>query len=335
MNQFFRRLSLARFYKLGMICSLVIFLGIPFLPVNSLANNNAPLQTPIYSNFLPLIRSLDSFSQVPAIWVHNEMPAAHEIALFKHTFTASEALNNLELQIFADTRYEIWLDGNWLGRGPARFTSNWLEYDRYRIDSLQPGIHTLAVLVQWAPNTRRSESVSPRLQVRLIHPDQNTSAIIAVTGPHWLSQLSSAWRQDAADIAPINLIGPSELLDLRLLHQNWYLADATSLGWRPAAKIEITATDSKVIPQSPQFALEEDEGSRLQVPRITSTLEAQDQVAIHYQPRSIPMLAEIPINISVVDAGELYPGFLTGELTPAQNAPYTIDFQASQAAAFT
>ena len=335
MNQLISRLSPARFYKLGMICSLVIFISIPFLPINSLANKQTALQTQIYSNFLPLIRSLDSFSQVPAIWVHDEMPATHEIALFQHTFTASEALNNLELQIFADTRYEIWLDGNWVGRGPARFTSNWHEYDRYQIDTLQPGLHTIGVLVQWAPNTRRSESVSPRLQLRLIHPDQNTFATIAVTGPHWLSQLSSAWRQDAADIAPINLIGPSELLDLRLLPQNWYLAEATSSGWRPAAIIEINATVFQAIPQSPQFVLEEEEGSRLQVPHNTSAIEVQDQSAIHYQPRSIPMLAEIPINISVVDAGELYPGFLTGELTPAHNAPYTIDFQASQAAAFT
>lgn len=71
--------------------------------------------------------ALASFSTVPAIWLHTDRPLtdpppAHEVALFRHTFSIEAPLVGAQLAIFADTRYEVWLDGVWIGRGPARFS---------------------------------------------------------------------------------------------------------------------------------------------------------------------------------------------------------------------
>ncbi|MFN2202943.1 MAG: hypothetical protein ACK2UO_17220, partial [Caldilineaceae bacterium] len=85
----------------------------------------------------------------------------HEVALFRRKFRVDKPVDDGQLHVFADTRYIAWLDGEWLGRGPARFSQSRHEYDTYSLGALPPGDHTLAMLVQWAPNGRRSESTRP------------------------------------------------------------------------------------------------------------------------------------------------------------------------------
>ena len=78
---------------------------------------------------LPYIIQSDTFYKIPAIWAHNSLSARHEVALLRHTFPVKNQLENIELQILADTRYEVWIDGRWIGRGPARFSRDLCEYD--------------------------------------------------------------------------------------------------------------------------------------------------------------------------------------------------------------
>jgi len=49
------------------------------------------------------------------IWAHDAIPAQHEVVLFRRPFELARVLEAAELQIFADTRYELWVDGTWLG----------------------------------------------------------------------------------------------------------------------------------------------------------------------------------------------------------------------------
>ena len=109
----------------------------------------------------------DTFTQTPAIWPSSTSTSSHQIVLFRNTFTVTEAFTATELAIFADTRYEAWIDDTLVGRGPARFSRLTHEYDRYQLGTLEPGEHLIAILVQWAPNQRRSESTAPYLQARL------------------------------------------------------------------------------------------------------------------------------------------------------------------------
>ena len=80
--------------------------------------------------YLPLIAYPSAFSQNHPVWAHTSNPASHEVGLFRHTFTLDERLESAELVIFADTRYEVWVDGSWVGRGPARFSRTTQEVER-------------------------------------------------------------------------------------------------------------------------------------------------------------------------------------------------------------
>lgn len=163
-----------------------------------------------------------AFSDVPAIWPQanrplTDPPPAHEVALFRHTFSLTAPLGNAELAVFADTRYELWLDGTWIGRGPARFSRQTHEYDIYALPALSTGEHILAALVQWSPNMRRSESVQPMLQLQLTHDGH----VIAQTDSSWKAIRSPAWNTAAAPVHTWNLIGATELLDFNRLPPDW------------------------------------------------------------------------------------------------------------------
>ncbi|MDW7991913.1 MAG: alpha-L-rhamnosidase [Anaerolineae bacterium] len=185
----------------------------------------------------------------------------------------------MRLSIFADTRYELWVDGIWVGRGPARFSRTYREYDVYTLGELGAGDHVIAVLVQWAPNTRRSESLTPYLKVCLEAADDQGHVIAVVqTDSSWKAVLTDAWRQDALPVHSWNLIGPTELLDLRRLPPNWMMPNYSDVGW-PAAVVK-------------------------------------SEPSGFYAPRSIPFLENVPFVPKPLDMGLLSPGWAVGEVLP-------------------
>ena len=192
--------------------------------VNSQASHESPHEV-----YLPLVIQPDPFSVGLPIWAHNNPPEIHEIALFRRTISLGEPLEDSALDIFSDTRYELWIDGTWFGRGPARFSRRLREYDRYSLNTLQPGEHLIAVLVQWSPNSRRSESGSPYLQAVLSGRSADGSKKTYRSDIDWKVLLTDAWRSDAALVHTWGLIGSTELLDLARLPINPSLIRAISV----------------------------------------------------------------------------------------------------------
>ncbi len=237
--------------------------------------------------FLPFV-SIRTDHPEYAIWNHADAAAPHEVTLFRHRFTLDAPLDAPSLHIFADTRYEVWLDGEWLGRGPARFARNLREYDYYELEDLAAGDHVLAVLVQWAPNKRRSESLRPLLRASLYTDSRNEQTVLA-SGPEWKALQSRAWRSDAADIHNWGLIGPGELLDLRRLANNWMHPAFDDSAWPNAAIVDTSGTE--------------------------------------YALRSIPQLVETPVRPVVIDIGQVSPDRMIVEIPPAVDRPTEFAFE--------
>lgn len=285
----------------------------------------------------PQIKTPSAFLQDIPIWAHADEPAPHEVTLFRHTFTLKEPLDTATISLFADTRYEAWLDGEWLGRGPARFSYRLREYDVYTPGRLEAGEHTLAVLVQWAPNNRRSESVAPFLQGHVQGQDAAGQDVIIRTNAAWKAQRSSAWQSDGALVHSWGLIGPVELLDLSLLDANWNQPGFNDTNWPNAVVI-----NPSVVNYQPYRALylegETGEGGLLpeEDTQETTGLDLAGAVSgVIYRPRSIPPLADVPMAVKVLDAGLLSPGFSMGELPPAIIVPYVLPFTVEEDTYFT
>lgn len=238
-----------------------------------------------YTRYLPLINHTHPFilSAAP-IWPTDTPPTGHAVALFRKLFTYPQGFEHLQLALFADTRYEVWVDGQFLGRGPARFTATYHEYDTYPLSNLKPGVHQIAVLVQWSPDLRRSESTTPYLQAVITGTQNAGLHVLEATSAQWKAHLSTAWQTQAAPVHPWQLIGYTELMDFRAFPWDWTRATFDDQTWPNAVPLA------------------------LDLNRIT------------YRPRSIARLANLPITYTLLDAGHLNLGMETIEITPPLTA---------------
>ncbi|MEN6357706.1 MAG: family 78 glycoside hydrolase catalytic domain [Armatimonadota bacterium] len=87
--------------------------------------------------------------QAKWIWDKNEPSPRNFYWCARKTFDAPDKFEHIDLHISADSRYSLWLNGEYLGFGPVRaFTQNW-RYDSYDITNyIKPGKNAVAVLVQ-------------------------------------------------------------------------------------------------------------------------------------------------------------------------------------------
>lgn len=277
---------------------VMLVLGLLWSPVDSAPRAPAavPDQDANTRISFPLIGTAEDFGSESAIWPANAAKRDGEVALFRRTFTLAEALATTTLDVFADTRYEVWLDGQWVGRGPARFSRVAREFDQFAFGTLPAGTHTLAVLVQWAPNTRRSESTQPMLQARLRGADSRGQLVTVQADHYWRGIVAPGWRSDSAQIHEFRLIGPIEQVDLREYPPDW---------------MSLTFDDS-----------------------TWPVVETVVAPATLYRPRSIAQLSNVPITPVVREAGVLAPERTVREIRPVDGA-YRVTFQNAVATILT
>jgi alpha-L-rhamnosidase len=276
------------------------------------ARAQATLSSPIGSHadltsvgsqiYLPVMLNAGDFYRNQPIWAPDSQSGAHQVVLFRIEFNLSQSLTEVELTLFADTRYQVWLDGNWVGRGPARFALTYRQYDVYALESLAPGEHVLAVLVQWSPDDRRSESLRPLLQGAIQGNLPDGSPFVLRTGSDWKALLSPAWRDDAALIHPWGLIGFSELLDLSQLPVDWNQPGFSAADWHQAVVV--------------------DPSTELLSP-------------IRYSRRDIAFPINEAVPVTLIDSGSLMPGRAIGELPIGTPSPYYLPFQADSLTPFS
>lgn len=171
------------------LVGLVGLLGLPLLPCIQPAPvaSAQPLPAPPSIHYAAPIRA-------------SQQSRAGHVTLLRGQATLTQPATAVRLEIFADTRYEVWLNGVWVGRGPARFSRQRQEYDTYPLANLPAGPHTLAVLVHDNPNLRRSETIQTGVQAALIGTVQHQAQALLLTSSRWRAWISPAWDPDARDV---------------------------------------------------------------------------------------------------------------------------------------
>ena len=87
---------------------------------------------------------------------------------FRRSFDLAVAPRSATLHLFAATRYQLFINGVYVRRGPCRFERLEAEYDSIPVTAyLRPGRNVLAILVHRDNPTGRIRSVDPGLAARL------------------------------------------------------------------------------------------------------------------------------------------------------------------------
>ena len=98
-------------------------------------------QQQMKKNDIPAIQS-------SMIWTSTELSEKGGYVVFRKSFDLSDANSPAELQLFADSRYLLWINGQYVLRGPCRFNPKRPEYDLVDVQPyLKKGKNAMVVMV--------------------------------------------------------------------------------------------------------------------------------------------------------------------------------------------
>jgi len=172
---------------------------------------------------------------------------------FRREFTLAAAPTAAQIHLFAYTRYHLYVNGDYVGRGPNRFESIHPEYDTWDLAArLQAGTNVIAVVVQrdW-PGSAVATMGQTLSRFRRHAPGFTARLEMTVAGQALPALATDAsWHGfiEAGHVAPLvhNYSSIAENYDARKLPGDWTAAgfDDSALPWaRP-----VDASDPAVWP---------------------------------------------------------------------------------------
>lgn len=168
-----------------------------------------------------------------AVWIGSDHPFdLHEAYLcFRRTWKMERQPQLAELFISADSRYKLWVNGQFVSRGPARCYPHAQCVDRLNITSyLQPGLNTLAVQV-YQPGYSHFAYVHRAAAGLLVHLICDGQSVL-VTDNHWRTRRDPSF---ASLVPRISIYGSGiEERDLNLDDDWTGGSDYDDAGWATA-----------------------------------------------------------------------------------------------------
>ncbi|MCX6993883.1 MAG: family 78 glycoside hydrolase catalytic domain [Kiritimatiellaeota bacterium] len=160
---------------------------------------------------------------------------------FRKTFELAGKVKQACADVSADGRYILFVNGQRVGRGPARCSPEWQSYDTYDLRPfLRPGRNIIAALVHsYGRDTGWYEL--PRWEAAsafgcggwfLQGVVMAGNEVRLDTGDTWRCLLSEAWQQDTVN----GITGFAEELDARKIPAGWMMPEFDDSAW-PRAQI--------------------------------------------------------------------------------------------------
>ncbi|MEM9840400.1 MAG: family 78 glycoside hydrolase catalytic domain [Pseudomonadota bacterium] len=246
-----------------------------------------------------------------------------------------------KLHVTCDGRYRLFLNGEELGRGPARCTPTYQRYDSYDLSGkLQQGKNTLAVLVHtygvdtsWYEMTRElwREAFGDGGLWLVADMETKGGPKTITTDTDWRIQRSDAWVQDIP--TGNHGLGFVEVLDGRALPAGWTDPDFDDSGWSPAIE-QVTGGGGpdaffggvtfRPFPILSPSLLPAQEGV-FEAPRSVlwqKRAEPRSDLPIIDQPYREPLLEETELDLSALLEG----GSAAVRTSPGQAVTFLLDF---------
>ncbi|MCI0718181.1 MAG: family 78 glycoside hydrolase catalytic domain [Acidobacteria bacterium] len=159
-------------------------------------------------------------------------PFKNLFVYFRKTFDLSEGADRALAQISADSRYKLYVNGHYVGRGPARCDPIWQYYDEYDIAPLlRPGRNVIAALVHYyGEKTGWYEVGRPGFLFHCRLEKSGRQSTLLKSDTTWKSLRAPAWMQDAPRVN--GALGFVEIYDATQEVEGWDLPNYDDSRWR-------------------------------------------------------------------------------------------------------
>lgn len=176
------------------------------------------------------------------IWSPSYPAGTQVYRAFRKSFVLATKPPQASLQIFADSRFILWVNGQYVLRGPCRFDWHAPQYDTVDISSfLQPETNVLAVMVHSYENVTSKIMVhNPGLAAELQLPGTNIFTDTTWrSGPTMYQASPNAWGSIP------------DVIDARVQTNNWVATNFNDSAWETATNVDGTqwgALTARTIP---------------------------------------------------------------------------------------
>ncbi|AHF91793.1 alpha-L-rhamnosidase [Opitutaceae bacterium TAV5] len=234
-----------------------------------------------------------------------------------------------ELRIFADTHYQLFLNGCFCGRGPGRSDPTWTCYDRYdAVSFLQQGDNTIAALVLFQGfGTGARISIMQGLLFQLVIRGIGGETCVVASDPTWKAAPAAEFIRPTPRLhGPLGCI---EVQDTRLSRPGWHLPDFDDSGWAATdyIKPDLAVTPWYHFVENPLPRREEGEVDAC--PRVRPAFAgfAAPEIDALGEPRPFPVA-------DTVNPESPFPAKIPKADTPATARIVTLDFERIEAGLF-
>ncbi|MGH9404727.1 MAG: MGH1-like glycoside hydrolase domain-containing protein [Terriglobia bacterium] len=176
------------------------------------------------------------------IWPSTSAIAVHDnqFIMFRKTFTLTQVNRTATLAIFADSRYRLWVNGTYIGQGPARAPHGWHYYDTFNVASdLRSGLNVIAVEARWygrgeawyvAPPSAPAPFASRVHGALLCQLSNGDGPPVVASDATWRAQEDHAWDWDTPQM---NALGNIEVYHADRVVRGWTEPRFDDHGWVP------------------------------------------------------------------------------------------------------
>jgi hypothetical protein len=166
---------------------------------------------------------------------------ANRYLYFRRTFDIKDDVRQAVIDVSADGRYQLFVNGQLVGRGPARCSSSWQYYDSYDIQPyLHSGRNVIAALVHsygrncsWYELPQWEAATAFGCGGWFVQGTVITSTgdeTLLDTNESWCYLVSEAWKRDT----PNGQLGFTEEYNAGKAPKNWQAVDFDDSAWDSA-----------------------------------------------------------------------------------------------------
>jgi alpha-L-rhamnosidase len=182
----------------------------------------------------PLPDTVGQSLQEQMIWASSDAKPQSSFVAFRKQFKMAAAPDQAELSIFADVRYVVWIIGQYVLRGPARFDPKGPEYDSDDVKPyLKTGHNEIVVLVMANQSNGKMMHHAPGLTVRLEVAGAKGTQTVLTTDETWKWSDQTRYRNPHVDWG-----NEMDVIDSTVEDGDWTQLDYNDSAWANAVKID-------------------------------------------------------------------------------------------------
>jgi alpha-L-rhamnosidase len=163
--------------------------------------------------------------QSSMIWSTSEASEKGEYVVFRKSFELADTNATALMELFADSRYLLWINGKYVLRGPCRFYPKRPEYDEVDVKQyLKKGKNTIAILVHTIGNSNNG---------RIMKHAPGVAVVLKMSGKEIL-RTDATWKyynktMYLPSARSWNTI--ADVMDARIDNAEWISPDYNDSSW--------------------------------------------------------------------------------------------------------